>query len=155
MALDQEAYEEKGSPSMADELRGEYHLLVGRTIAKIEVSEGEDQLRFTLSDHEHILWITGGTCCSESWFADLTGVEALLRGTVTSVEKLEVEEVDDDRTRQKHDLVYGFKVTTNKGRASIAFRNSSNGWYCGSMDEEAGVGADDITWRVIEADWSA
>lgn len=63
--------------------------------------------------------------------------------------------VDDGRTRQECDEAYGYKIFTDKGQADIIFRNSSNGYYGGSLN---GVEIDiDIpaTAKEITGDWSA
>lgn len=130
-------------------------LLQGKTIKSIHVSQGESALRFDLSDGASVYWITDGDCCSESWFADITGFAALIGGTVASVDDVEIgEDPNDGRSRQEVDQVYGYTVTTDKGRASIVFRNSSNGYYGGDMGEALGETCK-REWREITDDWSA
>jgi hypothetical protein len=130
--------------------------LQGKTITSIFVSQGESTLCFCLSDGTRVLWDTDGDCCSESWFADIIGVDALIGGTVASIEELpDVDNPQDNRSRQDVDTVYGYDVTTNKGRATVAFRNSSNGHYGGSMTEGIPTDADTVGWKQITEDWSA
>jgi len=159
---------------MADFLYGDrrapaFDSLVGHRVLRIDVSRahtGEDW------DHgaEQFLRIahTGGTlcveamgdCCSESWFADLTGLSALLEAPVTRVVELEMpesvgdHEFRDERTRQEWDQVYGYRIETPAGSATLSFRNSSNGYYGGWLEvreEEPSV-----EWRTIEGDdWHA
>ena len=77
-----------------------------------------------------------GDCCSETWFADITGVGALIGGTVQTADEVSMDgyNVEDGRTRQECDEAYGYKLTTDKGYADIVFRNSSNGYYGGSIE---------------------
>lgn len=128
--------------------------LMGKTIEAIFVGEGEHEITFK-TDTGYLTYIADGDCCSETWFADILGVSALIGGTVTSVEEAEIVHDDDgSRTRQEYDKVYGFKITTNKGYADIAFRNSSNGYYGGWID---GVTHDapSTNAQPITEDWSA
>lgn len=71
-------------------------------------------------------------CCSETWIESLENVDALLRGDVREV--VELEEVSAPGTRQESDVIYGFKINTNKGTFKLIFRNSSNGYYGGSLE---------------------
>jgi hypothetical protein len=50
-------------------------------------------------------------------------------------------------------VVYGYKLRTDKGHATIAFRNSSNGYYGGWLERHAGEMPADLT--PIVDDWSA
>lgn len=63
--------------------------------------------------------------------------------------------VDDGRTRQKYDEAYGYKIFTDKGQADIIFRNSSNGYYGGSLDDVV-IDVDiPVMAKEITTDWSA
>ena len=94
-------------------------------------------------------------CCSESWFADLTGAEALIGHTITGITEVDLGDVADDRCRQEYDLAYGFAFTTTGGRADIVLRNSSNGYYGGWVsDDWSGAAMEKATVRVTD-DWSA
>lgn len=106
--------------------------LIGKKIDKVYVSEGEHLLKF-VSGADEIIYYAEGDCCSESWFADISGVDCLFGATVSAVEEMEyidAQEVDNI-TRQEFDRIYGIKLYTNKGITDIVFRNSSNGYYGG------------------------
>jgi hypothetical protein len=105
--------------------------LIGKRIDRVLVSENEDYLVFE-TDAGDVVWETYSDCCSETWFADITGVNALLGGRVASVECADLPSVEDGRTRQESDSFYGMKITTDKGNADIIYRNSSNGYYGGN-----------------------
>jgi len=129
--------------------------LVGRTILSIDVNENQALLRFTTTSGT-IIFEAAGDCCSESWFADITGADALLGSTVVTSEEISMDgyNVKDGRERQDVDEAYGYKLTTDTGIASIVFRCSSNGYYGGwvrvSTDDAAGA-----EWTAITDDWSA
>lgn len=121
-----------------------------RVVKEIFVSAGEGEIRIVTDDGimgAHAV----GDCCSESWFADFTGVDALLNHRVLEVDIVDMEEVSDGRTRQEVDQIYGYKFKTEAGYADLVFRNSSNGYYGGWV--EAGM-AEGATTPITE-DWSA
>jgi hypothetical protein len=130
--------------------------LEGKTVVGIDVSNGEDALRFRLADGSSIVWDTEGDCCSESWWADGFQLGSLRGATVRTVEQIDLPDydVEDGRTRQEEDVVYGYRIDTDRGSATLAFRNSSNGYYGGwaSVAEDG----DRFQWREItENDWRA
>lgn len=133
---------------------GDMHQLVGRTINGISVSEGEALMVFD-TNLGPVAYLTEGDCCSSTWFADVLGVQALLGGTVAKAEAVAMPtpEVSDGRERDESDQYYGVRITTDKGRADIVYRNSSNGYYGGSIDFVTEWRSEAMT--PITADWSA
>lgn len=128
--------------------------LIGKTITGMRVNDDQSVLAFDIGQGT-VAYLAKGECCSETWFADITGVNALIGGTVQAADYVNMKgyNVDDNRTRQLYDEAYGVKITTNKGYADIVFRNSSNGYYGGSihlMQGKLPKGMMDIT-----DDWSA
>lgn len=106
--------------------------LLNKKIRRIFVSDDQAVIAFDVGDG-FVAYRASADCCSESWFADLTGYDALIGGTVTSALTVDLENynVSDGRTRQEVDEAYGWKIETDKGRADIVMRNSSNGYYGG------------------------
>lgn len=106
--------------------------LEGKTIIGLRIGADESLLVFDTPEG-HIAYAARGDCCSESWFADINGISALIGGTVQSAETIPLDNynVDDGRTRQEYDEAYGWKLTTNRGYVDIVMRNSSNGYYGG------------------------
>jgi len=137
--------------------------LVGRRVDGLKVCGHQEYMCFE-TDAGPIFYRVEGDCCSESWFADLVGAMYLIGGTVQSVTALDLPEkyeggpkwanTEDGRCRQDYDCVYGYKFTTNKGDAVIAFRNSSNGYYGGELRRVEKV-ADEVLWTELTEDWSA
>ena len=109
--------------------------LIGKKITGMWVNNDQSILAFD-TDKGVVAYITWEDCCSETWFADITGVSALLGGTVQTADEVSMDgyNVEDGRTRQECDEAYGYKLTTDKGYADIVFRNSSNGYYGGSIE---------------------
>lgn len=129
--------------------------LVSKTITGILVGDDEGSLMFETTTGP-VLFEVEGDCCSSSWFSDVLGVEALLGQTVLSVEDNPMDgyNVEDGRGRQDSDQVYGWTIATAKGRATVAFRNSSNGYYGGSCGYSNRT-PDTSEWKRITDDWNA
>jgi hypothetical protein len=127
--------------------------LIGKTVASLRVSADQSILTFDHPDGTSTSYLTDGDCCSETWFADITGVNALLGGKVVEVAEIDLPTVVDGRGRQDEDQFYGVKLRTEKGVADIVYRNSSNGYYGGSIGPFAGELPNDM--KTITDDWSA
>lgn len=108
-------------------------MLIGLRVREVSVSEDEHALMLALVGfgRDRIIIETEGDCCSETWFADITGLDALRGEVIRDAREDETTEPCDERTRQEHDIAYGFTLTTDRGQCSIAYRNSSNGCYGG------------------------
>jgi hypothetical protein len=107
--------------------------LIGKSVIGLRVNEDQSIMAFDHPDGTSTSYETYGDCCSETWFADVIGVSALLGSHVLAVEHMDLPEVDDKRTRQEYDSFYGVKLQTNKGIVDIVYRNSSNGYYGGAI----------------------
>lgn len=129
--------------------------LIGKKVLELRVSDNQDVLAF-VTDDGCVAYRVYGDCCSESWFADITGVPALLGSVVTNAETVSMEgyNFEDGRCRQDWDEAYGTKLTTDKGYVDIVFRNSSNGYYGGEMDiVETKTDASGVHFYVRDFDW--
>lgn len=148
--------------------------LIGKKITGIKVSDDQSLLSF-FTESEVISYQACGDCCSETWFADLIGVTSLIGSTVSLVEKLVFESCpmchkdlirtptsngplqgyscDDGRGRQDSDQAYGYSLISTRGRTTVIFRNSSNGYYGGEIVLYNG----DLPQNMIEItdDWQA
>lgn len=93
---------------------------------------GDNEICFRCEDGDQF-YDVDGDCCSESWFADLWDIQNLIGYTVDSIREMSQSRYDSDdgRCRQDVDYVYGIELYTEKGMATIIYRNSSNGYYGG------------------------
>lgn len=133
--------------------------LVGRKITKIFLNE--DYLKFE-TDKGPLVYKVDGDCCSHSYFFDFYGVKKLLEnGPVTSVKTIELKEGDVSWTPEEdkdHECLqcYGYQIFTESKEfgeqtAAFSFRNSSNGYYGGSLEITSDMEvAPEITDDVIE-----
>jgi hypothetical protein len=132
-------------------------VLVGERLVGIDVSPNQHALRLRIQDGRQIVCTTYADCCSETWFADILGAKSSL-GKVTKVEPRFSKAIEGDgRSRQEYDVEYGFKIKTLRGDIDVAYRNSSNGYYGGSLDQVfVEPASDDGDWTPIaDDDWSA
>lgn len=127
--------------------------LIGHKVDEVWVQAGEEAI-FFLADGVWFTWYAWGDCCSESWFADIIGFNNLLGRVVTDVQDLELPDTDQSRTRQESDQVYGIQLTTDMGHVTIAYRNSSNGYYGGELSRCTHEAPKPDDRRITE-DWSA
>lgn len=126
--------------------------LIGRTVERLLVSADQWTLAFD-TDQGIIAYQTDADCCSETWFADILGVENLIGATISEVEDVDMVwyPVKDGRSRQDIDEAYGWKLITSKGRTDIAVRNSSNGYYGGRIGLYTGNLPEGM--KEITSDW--
>jgi hypothetical protein len=140
--------------------------LLEKAVKQLFVNQDQSKLKFVFSwGGDPVVVATEGDCCSETWFADIVGVDKLLKDEkhsypsmkeIIGVELLQFERghnVDDGRSRQDVDEVYGVRLKTRQGDCDIIYRNSSNGYYCG--DAVVGTEADTDEWTEIKEDWQA
>lgn len=136
----------------------EQHVLVGKIIKAIELTEDRCAIRFVLEDGTTIVARCYADCCSSTWIEDVINVDAALGSPVLNAEDIELPEPFCKPTRHNIDeeemQYYGFAVETANGRMTIAYRNSSNGYYGGSLSWEGEYGwtidRQDEGWQSVE-----
>ena len=146
-ALLKGAYDDDDCPSYRREhtirLFGD---IVGKEITSVQVAnvmreddQENDAILVVRTAYKFYWFICDGDCCSETWISDIFGFSnlkgKLLRVNELVLHKSEVYNKEDGRTRQEEDAVYGYRFTTELGTSVIAFRNSSNGYYGGSLEK--------------------
>lgn len=134
-----------------------FDILEGKIVAKVFVSANQDTL-YAETDSGTYAFETYGDCCSETWFADITGLHNLLGNRITATREIEMPndgDIDDGRSRQEYDRIYGFRVETKEGYTDIIFRNSSNGYYGGWIEEAKSVNVKENLREITEDNWQA
>jgi len=129
--------------------------LLGKTIRKIYLNDDETRL-FVFHDQGLAAYECYAECCSHTWIADIVGVSSLIGHTVLEAEEVDVDVEDRDDICPDCDLFFGIKLKTTGGYVDIVYRNSSNGYYGGSLlrDEKAVV-PDLAELNEITEDYSA
>jgi hypothetical protein len=112
-------------------------------IKEVFISKDKTKLLF-MGEETGLVLCADGDCCSESWFEHVTDIEFFLES------KSYIDHIDDiDNvilpfgTRQEADTLYGYNLCVPYARHNketyfkeikLEMRNSSNGYYGGSID---------------------
>jgi len=107
-------------------------ILVGRTITGISITEDRLALRFSTTDGD-VVAKTDADCCSSTWVEHVELPALGFPAKVASAEDLDLPGSREDDPEHDCLAVYGLKITTDKGEIVIDYRNSSNGYYGGSL----------------------
>lgn len=110
--------------------------LKGKRIQSFILDDGREAITFQ-TDAGAVRLETDGDCCSQTWIESLDDPDALL-GTVISAAQIEMPDLGNVPTphHEYADVVeyYGLKITTERGRCVIDYRNDSNGYYGGWLN---------------------
>lgn len=123
--------------------------LIGKKIKQIFLNQ--EMMKF-VTDAGDFVYSVSGDCCSHSYIHDFYGVEKLLKnGEVTDVKRVELTKDDKsyigyspedrgDNDSWDYIACYGYQIFVNDPEwgevtACFSFRNSSNGYYGGSIDK--------------------
>ena len=107
--------------------------LTGKRVASVFRNEAKDHIRFIIDDGSEVHYSAEGDCCSTSWIEHISGVCFLVGALVLAIEPgAEVPSTSDD----EHECLqyYNYNIKTDKGTCAIEMRNSSNGYYGGSIE---------------------
>ena len=106
--------------------------LVGKVIRNVRISEDKDIIIFETDDGEFV-GECEGDCCSSTWIEHIELPAYGFPAKVLDVNDLDMPDLGD---MQGHDVVsyYGLEIKTDKGSIKIDYRNSSNGYYGGSIE---------------------
>jgi hypothetical protein len=126
-------------------------VLVGKQVQELLMDEDREHIAF-VTDQGRYDFYCFADCCSESWINHVNFVDALIGGTVQSVDEVDMHsllQVEPEATRQEHDQVMFYRIHTDKGTCVLEFRNSSNGYYGG----ELGIARGEVTGEPITEDF--
>ncbi len=110
--------------------------LKGKTIKEILVEDDRETLMFILDPQEKIEFQAVGDCCSDSWIEHYDHIKE----PATIIEFVEIDipasfESKPSEHNKGEDVMeyYFYELKTDKGSFMIEMRNSSNGYYGGSL----------------------
>lgn len=140
--------------------------LEGKTIKRVFIDDTDNHfICLEIKGERTLILQAEGDCCSETWFHDIIGIDAILNQKILSIRQLDLPEVIDGHTRQEYDKFYGIEIGTIKGICTIAFRNSSNGYYGGWIEIHNSLPFVltkisllrwlEKKWKQLTKDWSA
>ena len=118
--------------------------LIGKKIVAAYLNSEKTQIGFDLEGGERLLYETTGDCCSYSWIEDVSNEEYLAGARVVDVQDVHVEGIGVAESGDDYIQCYGVTVVL-EGRPAflLEYRNSSNGYYGGSIERA----------KVVEEEW--
>lgn len=108
--------------------------LIGKRLKAIYLSDGGGAIRFDLDDGKTIVARAACDCCSHTWIEHVESPSHVIGATVTNVEDVDMPTKEYDKYEYDCLRFYGCKIITDKGSFTIDYRNSSNGYYGGSLE---------------------
>lgn len=108
------------------------NVLVGKVVTAVYITDDKLALKFELADAEPVIVLIDGDCCSSTWIEQVTFPNNML-GIVQSVEHLDMPDLGQPADDYEVIEYYGCKIVTDKGHGVIDYRNSSNGYYGGTL----------------------
>lgn len=103
--------------------------LVGMTLMGLY---HDDETLTLLFPEGNLVFTVYGDCCSHTWIEDITAPAMGWGGVIAAVSDADTYRVEDDPVHD-HLQFYQQVISTTKGDLVIEFRNSSNGYYGGSL----------------------
>lgn len=130
-------------PIMDRGFRGNLHLLLGnwdfkpialahKTLDSVTVSDDKEKLVFTLVDGRTITFEAEGDCCSSTWIEHIIVPPDIAGAVVTGVTEQDMGQFEDEKEYATI-KVYQTSFVTDRGEIVVEYRNSSNGYYGGSL----------------------
>ncbi len=138
--------------------------MVGRKLAAVTLDKAGDRITFSFADGCAQVFGVEGDCCSRSWIEHVETMGAVEGATLLAVEDSStIDATEDDalnpmqtrppqwegdteRQEREHDCLQVYRTTfkTDCGEIVLEYRNSSNGYYGGSLTDEG--------WQPAESD---
>ena len=104
--------------------------VIGKTIKSYSISPNGIEL-YVVTDDGLLTFYTDADCCSESWIEHISAPK--LPAKILSIEDKELPDPPPSG-RQEVDKAYSTIFKTDMGDFEVEFRNSSNGYYGGSLE---------------------
>lgn len=112
-------------------MRDIFDKIKGQKIKAITYSEDGQDLTFTMEDESTVKYEAYGECCSSSYIEDIDNPEIFINANLIDVDVVYGESKNVDY--EVHEWTF-YKFKTDKGMATLSFRNESNGYYGGSLE---------------------
>lgn len=113
-----------------------FEKIIGRPLASVEVLDDGNILEFAFADGSRQFYRAEGDCCSRSWIEHLTVPDGIAGQQITEVKDSEGTEPTPEELAVADSLqVYATAFATPVGEIVVEYRNDSNGYYGGSLDD--------------------
>lgn len=108
------------------------NVLVGKTITGIKLAADKEAILFETTEGGIKAWCDAD-CCSHTWVEHIELPALGFPALVISADDLDMNKPPLENDEYECLQYYGFKIVTDKGEIVIDYRNSSNGYYGGSL----------------------
>ena len=108
------------------------NILIGKTLLGIKIAEDKEAILFMTNQGE-IIARCDADCCSSTWIEHVELPALGFPATVIAVSDLDLPGSEEHHPEYDCLQVYGLKIATDKGDCILDYRNSSNGYYGGSL----------------------
>lgn len=121
-----------GEIKMKEEIKrmGGLENIVGKRISGFTITDDKTTLTFNDDAGTSYVYDAEAECCSHSWIENVEDPEYLIGNLVMKVEEKEIKDYEENGDFIQ---IIGYDIYTDKGICKIDFRNSSNGYYGGSL----------------------
>lgn len=106
-------------------------ILINKIITDIKIAEDKQAIKLLTTEGE-IIARADGDCCSHSWIESIELPALGFPALVISFGDIDMPDLGCPPDEECVSY-YGFKIVTDKGEIIIDYRNSSNGYYGGSL----------------------
>lgn len=116
-----------------------YSPIINRELEAVAVIEDGGAIRFTFLDGGYVTYETEADCCSSTWIEHLSVPLDLYEARILDITEPDLpphpaaDPVVDDHDNYEYIKVYHTAFATTKGHIVLEYRNSSNGYYGGSL----------------------
>lgn len=111
---------------------GDKQKIIGRKLMSVRLDDAKDYLTLTFEDGGTKRYCVTGDCCSQSWIEHLEMPDDVAGATLLDIDESDCVEVE----HPDHECLKVYRTTfkTDKGEVVLEYRNSSNGYYGGSLE---------------------
>lgn len=105
-------------------------VLVGTTIAEVNVSDGMNDIQFVTTNKQKFHFQCYGECCAYPFIETLENVKDIIGQEITEI-SADYKDIEEEYDGVTNCVFYTIKSL--KGRCFIDFRVSHNGYYSGDL----------------------
>lgn len=109
------------------------NLLLNKKIVKMQIASDKEALLFVTDNGDELVVRVDADCCSYTWIESVELPALGFPFTVIACDDLDMNKEPLENEEYECLQFYGAKITTDKGDLVIDYRNSSNGYYGGSI----------------------
>lgn len=109
------------------------NLLIGKNIVDVKVASDNESMLFVTDQGDKFVARVDADCCSHTWIESIEMPALGLPFTIIACDDLDMNKEPLENEDYECLQFYGAKITTDRGDLVIDYRNSSNGYYGGSI----------------------